>query len=76
VCLAVPGQLITKEGETGVVELGGVRRTVGLQLVPETKPGDWVLLHAGFAIQVIDEHEAKITISLLEEFFQAQREEG
>ena len=75
-CLAVPGQLITKEGETGVVELGGVRRTVGLQLVPETKPGDWVLLHAGFAIQVIDEQEAKTTISLLEEFFQAQGEEG
>ena len=75
-CLAVPGQLITKEGETGVVELGGVRRTVGLQLVPETKPGDWVLLHAGFAIQVIDEHEAKTTISLLEEFFQTQGEEG
>ena len=74
-CLAIPGQLISKEGETGVVELGGVRRTVGLQLVPETKPGDWVLLHAGFAIQVIDEHEAKTTISLLEEFFQVQGEE-
>jgi hydrogenase expression/formation protein HypC len=75
-CLAVPGKLISKEGETGIVELGGVRRTVGLQLVPETMPGDWVLLHAGFAIQVIDEDEAKTTISLLEEFFQVREDAG
>jgi hydrogenase expression/formation protein HypC len=75
-CLAVPGKLISKEGETGVVELGGVQRTVGLQLVPETKAGDWVLLHAGFAIQVIDEAEAKTTISLLEEFFQVREDAG
>jgi len=71
VCLAVPGKIITKEGETGTVELGGVKRTVGLQLVPESKPGDWVLLHAGFALQVVDEEEARITLELLEEFFDA-----
>ena len=70
-CLAVPGKIITKEGETGTVELGGVKRTVGLQLVPESKPGDWVLLHAGFALQVVDEEEARITLELLEEFFDA-----
>jgi len=71
VCLAVPGKIITKEGETGTVELGGVKRTVGLQLVPESKPGDWVLLHAGFALQIVDEEEARITLELLEEFFDA-----
>ena len=70
-CLAVPGKIITKEGETGTVELGGVKRTVGLQLVPESKPGDWVLLHAGFALQIVDEEEARITLELLEEFFDA-----
>ena len=73
VCLAVPGRLITKEGETGTVELGGVKRTVGLQLVPESKPGDWVLLHAGFAIQIVDEEEARTTLELLEELFEAGR---
>lgn len=76
-CLAVPGKIITKEGETGTVELGGVKRTVGLQLVPESKPGDWVLLHAGFALQVVDEEEARTTLELLEEFFNAgEGEEG
>jgi len=77
VCLAVPGKIITKEGETGTVELGGVKRTVGLHLVPESKPGDWVLLHAGFALQVVDEEEARTTLELLEEFFDASEgEEG
>jgi hydrogenase expression/formation protein HypC len=77
VCLAVPGKIITKEGETGTVELGGVKRTVGLHLVPESKPGDWVLLHAGFALQVVDEEEARTTLELLEEFFDAgEGEEG
>lgn len=75
-CLAVPGRLVTKDGETGTVELGGVSRTVGLQLVPESKPGDWVLLHAGFAIQVIDEEEARTTLEVLEEFFEAGRIEA
>jgi hydrogenase expression/formation protein HypC len=75
-CLAVPGKIITKEGDTGKVELGGVTRKVGLQLVPESKPGDWVLLHAGFAIQVVDEKEAQATLDLLEEFFEAETEDG
>jgi hydrogenase expression/formation protein HypC len=76
VCLAIPGKIITKEGDTGNVELGGVTREVGLQLVPESKPGDWVLLHAGFAIQVVDEKEAQATLDLLEEFFEAETEDG
>lgn len=74
-CLAVPGKIITKEGDTGKVELGGVTREVGLQLVPESEPGDWVLLHAGFAIQVIDEKEAQSTLDLLKEFFEAEMED-
>lgn len=68
-CLAIPGKLLSIDGFTGVVEMGGVKRTVGLQLIPEAKPGNYVLLHAGFAIQVIDEGEAKTTMALLEEFF-------
>jgi len=68
-CLAIPGKLVSINGETGIVESGGVRREVGLQLVPEAKVGDYVLLHAGFAIQVVDEKEAAETLTLLEELF-------
>ncbi|MBN2323851.1 MAG: HypC/HybG/HupF family hydrogenase formation chaperone [Spirochaetes bacterium] len=75
-CLAIPGKILYKEGDTGKVELGGVTREVGLQLVPESKAGDWVLLHAGFAIQVVDEEEAQATLDLLEEFFKAETEDG
>jgi len=69
-CLGIPGKIISigKNG-VGVVEMGGVERKVGLQFVPEAKPEDYVLIHAGFAIQIIDENEAKETISLLEELF-------
>lgn len=68
-CLAIPGRLISINGETGVVESGGVKREVGLQLVPDARVGDYVLLHAGFAIQVVDEKEATETLALLEELF-------
>ncbi|KPJ86426.1 MAG: hypothetical protein AMS17_12530 [Spirochaetes bacterium DG_61] len=74
-CLAIPGRVLTVEGATGIVELGGVRRKASLQLVPEAVPGSYVLVHAGFAIQVIDEEEAKETLDLFNEYF-ASLEEG
>lgn len=66
-CLAIPTKIIKIKGNLGVVEFGGVRKDIGLSLLPELKIGDWVLLHAGFAIQKLDEEEAKETIRLLEE---------
>ena len=57
-----------------VVELGGVTRRASLMLVPETKVGDYVLLHAGFAIQRLDEEEAQETLRLFAEM--AAAEEG
>ena len=67
-CLAIPGKILTIDGVTGVVNMSGVQVNVGLQLVPEAKVGDYVLLHAGFAIQVIDEEEALETEELLAEY--------
>ena len=67
-CLAIPGRILTIDGVTGVVNMSGVEVNVGLQLVPEAKVGDYVLLHAGFAIQVIDEEEALETEELLAEY--------
>jgi hydrogenase expression/formation protein HypC len=68
-CLAVPAKLLSVDGVTGIAELGGVKREVGLQFVPEAEPGEYVLLHAGFAIQVVDEEEAKKTMAVLDELF-------
>ena len=72
-CLAVPALIITIEGQEAEVELGGVRRRVGLQLVPEARVGDYVLVHTGFAINVLDEEEARETLALFSELEEASR---
>ena len=66
-CLAIPAKVLEKEGERAKVEFGGgVVRDVNISLV-DVEVGDWVLVHAGFAIQVLDEEEAEKTIDLWEE---------
>ena len=71
-CLSIYGKLTAVDGDTGTVDIGGVERKVGLQLVPGACPGDYVLVHAGFAIQVVDAEEAKSTMALLGEIFEAE----
>jgi hydrogenase expression/formation protein HypC len=66
-CLAVPMRLETVAGPRGAVAVDGVRREVRLDLVEGAKPGDWVLVHAGFAIQLLDEAAAAETLALLDE---------
>lgn len=66
-CLAVPAQIERIEGQRGTVVLDDNRAEVILALVPEAKVGDWVLLHAGFAIGILDEQEARETYDLLKE---------
>lgn len=67
-CLAVPGRITAvHEGDRADVDMLGARREVSLRLVPEAREGDYVLVHAGFGIQVIDEREAAETIRLLRE---------
>jgi hydrogenase expression/formation protein HypC len=67
-CLGIPAQLV-RVGEDGLAtaEVSGVRREVSTALVPEARPGDWVLVHVGFALHTIDEDEAARTLELLEE---------
>ena len=70
-CIAVPGNLKSIAGESpfnrlGQVDFGGVEREVNLVYVPEAKVGDWVLVHTGFAIGLIDEDEAKKVFEDLE----------
>ena len=66
-CLAVPMKLIRKEGSYGIVERGGIEYKAGLQLVENAKVGDYLLIHAGFAIQILDEKEALETIEIFKE---------
>ncbi len=66
-CLAVPTRVLKIEGLKAVVELGGLARQASIMLVPDTQVGDYVLLHAGFAIQKMDEREAEETIRLFTE---------
>ncbi len=67
-CLAIPAKIIEKKGNTGIAEIGGVKREVDLRLVEDIKVGDYVVLHAGFGIQILDEEEAAETLALLKEF--------
>jgi len=64
-CLGIPMRLVERRGIKGIAESGGVRREVSLLLVPEAKEGDYVVVHAGFAISVIDEEEARRTLDIL-----------
>jgi len=66
VCLAVPARIVSIEGTDAVVDMDGVQRAASLALTPEAKVGDYVLLHAGFAIHLIDEQRARETLELLE----------
>ena len=66
-CLAIPTLITSIEGTTARAEIGGVERTVSLALTPEAQVGDYVLIHTGFAIGVLDEEEAQETLRLFEE---------
>lgn len=66
-CLAVPVQVVAVYGEEAEVDIGGVRRRVSIVLMPEVKVGDYVLLHTGYAINVVDEAEAQETLKILTE---------
>lgn len=76
-CLAVPAQVVSIEDEkTATIEVGGVARQVALDLLPETRVGDWVIVHVGFAIQRLDEEEARKTLDLLDEMERGMRPPG
>ena len=75
-CLAIPARVIQIEEGLGLVELGGVVREASFMLLPDAQVGDYVLLHAGYALQKLDEAEAEETIRLLAELAEAGRAEA
>lgn len=66
-CLAIPAKIQTIDGFNAEVEVGGVSRTISIMLTPEAGVGDYVYIHTGFAISVIDEAEAMASLDLLRE---------
>jgi hydrogenase expression/formation protein HypC len=69
-CLAIPGkvaQIVEQDGiRSGRIQFGGITRQACLDFVPEAKEGDYVMVHVGFAISVVDREEAERTYALLE----------
>ncbi|MEA1964650.1 MAG: HypC/HybG/HupF family hydrogenase formation chaperone [Candidatus Aerophobetes bacterium] len=64
-CLAIPVKLTSKEGIKGRVKIGSTEREVNLTLMPDARVGDYVLVHAGFAISKVEEKEAEELLELL-----------
>lgn len=68
-CLAIPSRVVAiAQNGLATIDIAGVRRRVALDLVPDTRIGDYVIVHAGFAIQRLDEDEAQRTLALLAQF--------
>ena len=77
-CLGIPAQIVEivdSEGGLAKAEISGVRRAVSIALCPEAGVGDWVLVHVGFALERIDEQQARETIELLEQMGEAYEQE-
>ena len=66
-CLGVPIQVKTIENEVAMCEIDGVQREASLMMLDDVKIGDYVLIHAGFAIEKIDDDEAQLTLKALRE---------
>ena len=64
-CLAIPAKVIKIEKTLAEVDMAGVKREVDVRFLEDTKVGDYVLVHAGFAIEKIDEKEAQETLKIL-----------
>jgi hydrogenase expression/formation protein HypC len=70
-CLAIPALIKSIQDKEAEVEIGGVTRRISLWLTPEANVGDYVLLHTGYAINVLDQEEAEETLELLKEIAKA-----
>ncbi|MBI5417302.1 HypC/HybG/HupF family hydrogenase formation chaperone [Candidatus Poribacteria bacterium] len=69
-CLAVPGKIIKIKKNIATVDFNGIKKDVMLDLLPEAKHNDFVLVHAGFAISIINQKEAKETLKLFSQIYE------
>ena len=75
-CLAIPALVKSIEDKEAEVEIGGITRRISLWLTPEARVGDYVLVHTGYAINILDEEEAEETLTLLRDIAGLVEEEG
>lgn len=70
-CLGIPGKILTIYEDHGTkmakIDFGGVSREACIEVIPEAKPGDWTIIHAGFALNLLSEEEANETLEILQE---------
>jgi len=72
-CLAMPSKVVeVLDDDMAVIELGGVRKTISLGLVEDVTPGDYVIVHVGYALSKVDEDEALKTLALFAEMTKTQ----
>lgn len=70
-CLGIPGKIESVYEDHGTkmakIDFGGVQREACIEVIPEAKPGDWTIVHAGFALNLLSEEEARETLDILEQ---------
>jgi len=66
-CLAVPMQVVSLKDGIGVAEMSGVKKEISFMICPDAKVGDYVIVHAGFAIEILDQEEAEERLKLFRE---------
>ena len=78
-CLGIPGKILTIYENHGTkmaeIDFGGVRREACIEVIPDAKPGDWTIIHAGFALNLLSEDEALETLDILREISELAEEE-
>jgi hydrogenase expression/formation protein HypC len=78
-CLGIPGKILSIYEEQGTkmakVDFGGVSREVCIEVIPEAKPNDWTIVHAGFALNILSEDEAQETLEILQQMADLAQQE-
>ena len=75
-CVAIPGLIRSIDGSLAQVEIGGITQTANLQLCPQAKVGDYVIVHTGYAINTLDQQEARETLELFDAIARVAQEEN
>ncbi len=74
-CLAIPARIKAINGTDAEVEIGGITRQTSIMLTPEARVGDYVLLHAGYAINILDQAQAEETLAIFAEMSEIMEKE-
>jgi len=78
-CLGIPGKILTIYEDHGTkmaeIDFGGVRREACVEVIPDAEPGDWTIIHAGFALNLLSESEALETLEMLKKISELAEQE-